>query len=78
MEALDLDQIKRIRSQLTELDMLGALPLLTSIGLQYFWDLRHKRCPLPLNRADITKVIIGDSTLRRWNVLCEALPSTAA
>lgn len=77
MEALDLDQIERIRGQLAELDVPEAPSPLTSWELQYFRDRGSKRRPLPPNRADNTKVNIVDGT-RRWTAFCEALPGAPA
>ncbi|KAI1291664.1 hypothetical protein F5Y03DRAFT_388333 [Xylaria venustula] len=77
MEALDLDQIERIRGQLAGLEAPEAPPSLTSEELQYFWDRGNKRRPLPPNRADNTKVNIIDGT-RRWSAFCEALPGAPA
>lgn len=64
MQAIDLDQIERIRGQLAELDVPEAPPPLTSEELQYFWDRGNKRRPLPPNHADNTKVNIVDGTRR--------------
>lgn len=73
IEALDLDQLERIRCQLTKLDVPEAPPALTSEELQWIWNRGNTRRPLPPNRADNTKANIVDGT-RRWKAFSEALP----
>ncbi|KAF2454628.1 hypothetical protein BDY21DRAFT_99768 [Lineolata rhizophorae] len=77
MEALDLDQIERIRGQPTELEVPEGPPPLAGEELQYFWDRGNKRRPLSPNRADNTKVNIVDGA-RRWIAFCGMLPGKPA